>query len=211
MMMPFGRPRATLSKPALLWYIVRPMSIPNVPEASVSVPDPVTPVKDEPSITADGQSLKPLIVGVKVRYQRAIEDPRGEITEVYRPSWGVNDAPLVYVYQASIRPGVTKGWLVHQRQEDRLFHIMGTTHWALYDDRPDSSTRGLLNQFVFSEKNRGLLVIPRGVYHAVRNIGVSDAIYMNMPTRPYDHGDPDKYRLPVKNSLIPFSFGDPSR
>ena len=64
---------------------------------------------------------------------------------------------------------------------------------------------------MFSEKNRALLVIPRGVYHAVRNIGVTDAIFVNMPTRPYEHGDPDKFRLPLKNSLIPFSFGDPSR
>jgi dTDP-4-dehydrorhamnose 3,5-epimerase len=170
-----------------------------------------TPVKDEPSVTADGASLQPRIEGVKVRYQRSIEDARGEITEVYRSSWGVDEDPLVYVYQASVRPGITKGWVVHERQEDRLFHIMGTTHWALYDDRPDSPTRGLLNQFVFSEKNRALLVIPRGVYHAVRNIGITDAIFVNMPTRPYEHGDPDKLRLPLKNALIPFSFPDPSR
>jgi dTDP-4-dehydrorhamnose 3,5-epimerase len=170
-----------------------------------------TPVKDQPTVTPDGESLKPLIVGVKVRYQRSIEDARGEVTEVYRSSWGVTDDPLVYVYQASIRPGVTKGWVVHERQDDRMFHLMGTNHWALYDDRPDSATRGMLNQFVFSEKNRALLVIPRGVYHAVRNIGVTDSIFVNMPTRPYEHDDPDKLRLPLKNSLIPFSFGDPSR
>jgi dTDP-4-dehydrorhamnose 3,5-epimerase len=183
----------------------------NTPEPSANTPVQVTPVKEQPSVTADGESLKPLIVGVKVRYQRSIEDARGEITEVYRPSWGVHDDPLVYVYQVSVRPGMTKGWVVHERQEDRVFHIMGTTHWALYDDRPESSTRGLLNQFVFSEKNRALLVIPRGVYHAVRNIGIGDAIFVNMPTRPYDHEDPDKFRLPLKNDRIPFSFGDPSR
>jgi dTDP-4-dehydrorhamnose 3,5-epimerase len=209
--MPFGPPRAVLRKPGLLWYIVRLMNIPNIPEVSVGPPDQVAPVKDEPSVTADGNPLKPLILGVKVRYQRSIEDARGEVTEVYRASWGVHDDPLVYVYQVGIRPGVIKGWVVHQRQEDRLFHITGTAHWVLYDDRPDSSTRGLLNQFVFSEKNRALLVIPRGVYHAVRNIGITEAIMVNMPTRPYEHGDPDKYRLPLKNSLIPFTFGDPSR
>jgi dTDP-4-dehydrorhamnose 3,5-epimerase len=182
-----------------------------IPDVSVNLPEPVTPVKDEPSVTADGKPLKPLIVGVKVRYQRSIEDARGEVTEVYRDSWGVHDDPLVYVYQVSIRPGRIKGWVVHKRQEDRIFHIMGTTRWVLYDDRVDSPTRGLLNEFVFSEKNRALLVTPRGVYHAVQNIGVYDAVFINMPTQPYDHGNPDKFRLPLKNSLIPFSFGDPSR
>jgi dTDP-4-dehydrorhamnose 3,5-epimerase len=31
---------------------------------------------------------------------------------------------------------------------------------------------------------------------------------MNLPTRPYNHEDPDKYRLPLKNDYIPFSFDD---
>ena len=28
----------------------------------------------------------------------------------------------------------------------------------------------------------------------------------NFPTVPYDHADPDKYRLPVDSPLIPYSF-----
>jgi dTDP-4-dehydrorhamnose 3,5-epimerase len=183
----------------------------NIPEATVNLPIPVTPVKEQPSVTSDGVSLKPWIEGVKVRYQRSIEDARGEVTEVYRPSWGLDDQPLVYVYQVGVRPGAIKGWVVHERQEDRIFHITGTTHWALYDHRAGSPTQGLLNEIVLSEKNRALLIIPRGVYHAVQNIGTTDAIFVNMPTRPYDHGDPDKYRLPLKNGLIPFSFSDRRR
>lgn len=183
----------------------------NTRETAALPSDQVTPVKDEPSVTPEGTPLKPLIVGVKVRYQRSIEDARGEITEVYRPSWGMHDDPLVYVYQVSIRPGMIKGWVVHERQEDRIFHIMGTTRWVLYDDRAGSPTRGLLNEFVFSEKNRALMVTPRGVYHAVQNIGVGDAVFINMPTQPYDHGDPDKLRLPLKNGLIPFNFDSRNR
>ena len=29
-----------------------------------------------------------------------------------------------------------------------------------------------------------------------------------IPTRPYDHANPDKYRLPIDTPLIPYSFGD---
>jgi len=166
------------------------------------------PRKDAPSITADGTPLTPLIDGVVVRYQRPIEDRRGEILEVYRPSWGVHDAPLVYIYQVRIRPGAIKGWVKHEHQEDRLSFLAGALRWVLYDDRPGSPTRGLLNDLVFSERNAALLVIPRGVYHAVRNIGTTDAIFLNLPTRPYFHDDPDKLRLPLKNSVIPFDFDD---
>jgi dTDP-4-dehydrorhamnose 3,5-epimerase len=166
------------------------------------------PRKDAPSVNADGATLAPLIDGVVVRYQRPIEDRRGEVVEVYRPSWGVHDDPLVYVYQVRLRPGAIKGWAIHEHQDDRLFFVTGTVRWGLYDDRSGSPTRGLVNDLVFSERNAALLIVPRGVYHAVRNIGTTDAIFINMPTRPYEHEAPDKLRLPLKNALIPFDFDD---
>jgi len=61
---------------------------------------------------------------------------------------------------------------------------------------------------VVSERNRALVVFPQGVYHAIQNIGESEATFVNMPTRAYDHADPDKYRLPIRNDLIPYAFDD---
>lgn len=168
----------------------------------------LAPRKDAPSVTSDGTPLKPLIDGVVVRYQRPIEDRRGEIVEVYRPSWDIHDAPLVYVYQVRIRPGAVKGWVVHERQDDRLFFISGVLRWGLYDDRPGSPTRGLVNDLVFSERAAALLIIPCGVYHAVKNIGATDAVFVNMPTQPYEHEQPDKLRVPLQHPSIPFSFDD---
>jgi dTDP-4-dehydrorhamnose 3,5-epimerase len=177
--------------------------------AAMPAPDrPDVPRKDGPTVTAGGEALAPLIDGVVVRYQRPIEDRRGEVVEVYRPSWDVHPDPLVYVYQVRIRPGAIKGWVIHEHQDDRLFFITGVLRWALYDDRQGSPTRGLLNDLVFSERAAALLVIPHGVYHAVRNIGTTDAIFVNMPTRAYDHADPDKLRLPLDTSVIPFDFDD---
>jgi dTDP-4-dehydrorhamnose 3,5-epimerase len=168
----------------------------------------VLPRKDPATITPDGKLLKPMIDGVVVRYQQPVEDRRGEVLEVYRPSWGVHEDPLVYVYQIRLRPGAIKGWVIHEHQDDRLFFVTGVLRWGLYDDRPGSPTRGLVNDLVFSERAAALLVIPRGVYHAVRNIGTTDAIFINMPTRAYEHGAPDKLRLPLKTPLIPFDFDD---
>ena len=166
------------------------------------------PVKDRQTITPEGQPLRPLIAGVIARPAHTIEDRRGEIVEVYRPAWGVHPDPLVYVYQVLLRPGAIRGWVVHKTQEDRLFMSTGVLRWALYDARPESPTHGLVNEFVFSDRNRTLLVIPAGVYHGVQNIGTIDAMFINMPTRPYNHADPDKYRIPLKNDVIPFSFDD---
>jgi hypothetical protein len=32
---------------------------------------------------------------------------------------------LVYVYQVSVRPGAIKGWVVHEKQDDRIFISRG--------------------------------------------------------------------------------------
>ena len=171
---------------------------------------PEQPRQDVATVTPDGAPLTPRIDGVVLRYQRPIEDRRGEVLEVYRPSWGIHDDPLVYVYQVRIRPGAIKGWVSHKSQADRLFTIAGALRWALYDDRPESPTHGLVNDLVLSDRAPALLIIPRGVWHAVQNIGTADAIFLNMPTQPYNHEAPDKVRLPLRTARIPFDFDDGS-
>ena len=95
-----------------------------------------------------------------------------------------------------------------RRQWDRSGVLAGGLFIALYDDRRDSPTYRLLNVFTVTERNRALVVIPSFVFHALQNVGETAAAFVNMPTKPYDHVNPDKYRLPLKNDLIPFSFDD---
>jgi dTDP-4-dehydrorhamnose 3,5-epimerase len=176
-------------------------------DTNANEPTPV--VKDSQSITADGQSVRPLIDGVTIRRAPPIEDERGDLCEVYDPAWRIDDGPLVYVYQVTLRPGKVRGWAMHRKQDDRIFVSRGVLRFAFYDDRPASSTYKLLNVFTVSDRNRSLVVIPRGVFHAIQNIGETEATFLNLPTAPYDRADPDKYRLPHGNDVIPFSFDEP--
>ena len=153
---------------------------------------PLTGTKDPPTVTPEGKRLEPLIDGVIVRPAVVQQDERGEICELYDPAWGVVPDPLVYVYAASIRPGRVKGWVYHKAQVDRLFALLGTLKIVLYDLRDESATRGMINEIFLGERARGLVVIPAMVAHAVQNVGDKEATFINMPTRPYRHADPDK-------------------
>jgi dTDP-4-dehydrorhamnose 3,5-epimerase len=164
--------------------------------------------KDLQTVTPQSEPIVKRISGVVIDHRPLHEDERGELQEIYNPAWGLLPDPLVYAYFVSVRLGQVRGWVVHRLQDDRLFIIRGTFRVALFDDRSESPTYGMLNVFVMSDRNRGLLIIPKGVFHALKNIGNDDAHFMNLPTRPYDHKDPDKYRLPLKNDFIPFSFDD---
>ncbi len=54
----------------------------------------------------------------------------------------------------------------------------------------------MVNEICITERNRLLVFIPRLVLHAVQNIGTTEAIFINVPTRPYNHANPDEYRVP---------------
>lgn len=162
--------------------------------------------KDSQSVTIEGKPTQRMIEGVIVRNAVTHEDERGEICEIFNPAWGVTHDPLVYVYQAMIRPGKIKGWIYHESQDDRIVVSCGFLKWVLYDQREGSSTYKMINEIIMSERNRKLLVIPRLVVHAAQNIGTCDAMFVNLPTRPYNHADPDKFRIALESSEIPYSF-----
>jgi dTDP-4-dehydrorhamnose 3,5-epimerase len=159
-----------------------------------------------PSVNPEGKPLASLIEDVKVRPAKTQTDARGTLAEVYDPRWGFSDEPMVYAYAVTIRPGVTKGWIVHQSHDDRLFFAVGSLRAVLYDDREGSPTRGKLNELFFDVHNRGLLQIPKGVWHAITNVGLTDALMFNLPTEPYHHDSPDKWDLPLDTPEIPYEF-----
>jgi dTDP-4-dehydrorhamnose 3,5-epimerase len=162
--------------------------------------------KDQQTVSAEGESVAPRIAGVIIHRRPLQEDERGDLMEIYNPAWGIHEEPLVYAYFVSIRPRQVKGWVVHRLQDDRLFFLRGEMRVALFDDRLGSPTFHMLNVFMMTEKSRGLLIIPKGVFHALKNVGSDDASFINLPTKPYDHANPDKYRLPLRNELIRFAF-----
>lgn len=160
--------------------------------------------QDPQTVTRDSQQIRKLIKDVVVRPTATHVDERGELSEMLSKSWGVHPAPIEHVYMVLVRPGRMKGWVYHKVQSDRIFSVMGAIKYVLWDTRPDSPTYGMINEIFLSERNRGLLVIPPLVVHAVQNVGDVDAYFVNMPTVPYLHDQPDKYRVPPEE--VPYNF-----
>jgi dTDP-4-dehydrorhamnose 3,5-epimerase len=158
-----------------------------------------------------GELLEPRIEGLVIRDLIPCEDERGTLVELLSADWGFHPTPVTHTYLVSARPRSIRGWVMHLKQDDRIAILQGAFRWGFFDDREGSASRGRLNVFTFSEQRRRLILIPAGIWHAVENVGLGDASFINMPTRPYDHAAPDKYFLPLKNDLIPFSFGPTPR
>ena len=166
----------------------------------------VTVKKDRQTVTSEGKSVDRLIAGVEIRPAITHIDDRGTLCEISPLALVATDDPLVYVYQFTIRPGKAKGWHIHYLHDDRVFLSQGTVKVVLYDPRPDSPTFGMVNEICRSELHRSIMVIPQFVWHAHQNIGSTDALFISMPSRAYDHASPDVFRLPLENDVIPYKF-----
>ena len=162
--------------------------------------------RDQPTVDSQGRELDEGIEGLVLKRLAPLADHRGSLV----PFLDVRDEfwrePVVYGYEIMIRPGRIKGWGMHERQTDRYFVGDGNVRVVLYDGRTDSESHGRIEQFYFTPSTPGLLMIPPGVWHADQNWGETDAHVMNFPTHPYDHVNPDKFRIDPHSGMIPFDW-----
>jgi dTDP-4-dehydrorhamnose 3,5-epimerase len=148
------------------------------------------------AVDQSGNLHNQAIDGVIFRPTRPVPHEDGHVTEVARASWEILRAPVVQVHITTTFPGRVRAWGLHQLGTDRLFVVSGLVKIVVFDGRKVSATFGALNEFVVSEKNPGLLVIPPNLYHGWKNIGNSEAIIINMPDRMYNYEQPDALDLP---------------
>lgn len=160
--------------------------------------------KDQQVVTNAWQKLHSTIEGVVSREVLHVPRDHGIITETYRPEWDPTGLPVIHVYQSRLFPGAIGAWSCHTRAVDRLFVNQGLLKVVLFDDRDDSPTRGLVSELHVGDARPTFLVIPIGVWHGIQNIGPSDALMLNYPTRAYDYEDPDHWRLPYDTPEIPY-------
>ncbi len=148
---------------------------------------------------------KELIYGVKIKVLRLLPDERGRLMEVIR-----NDDEAFekfgQVYITTAYPGVVKAWHYHKLQNDNMTVIKGMAKIVLYDDREDSPTRGLINEFYVGEHNHILVHIPKLLWHGFKCISEEECIILNIVTECYNYKNPDEYRKPPHNSDIPYDW-----
>jgi dTDP-4-dehydrorhamnose 3,5-epimerase len=146
-----------------------------------------------------------LIHGVQVKPLKVIADERGYVMEMLR-----SDDPFFQrfgqSYVSVAYPGVVKGWHYHTVQTDHFVIVKGMMKVVLYDQRADSPTKGMINEFFMGEKNPILITIPPGVVHGMKGVGVEPAMLVNVPTEPYRHGKPDEFRIDPHKNDIPYSW-----
>jgi len=151
-----------------------------------------------------------LIEGVKIKQLVRHVDDRGFVMEILRDDDEIFRG-FGQVYITTCYPGVVKAWHKHERQYDNWCVIKGNVKAGLYDDREGSPTRGQTMSVILGELNPILLQIPPGVWHGQTPVGSETSILLNIPTRHYDHNEPDEQRRDPFDPAIPFQWEPVSR
>jgi len=164
------------------------------------------PTKDRAHINADWVLDRRLIDGVSLREVRSVVTANGVTTEVCRADWGVVDGHIEQTLFVSLRGRAVSAWHQHRRRWDYLMAVGGHLTVVLFDPRPESPTHGQLDVFHLSPQRPQLLAIPPWVWHGVQNRSSEQSSFINLFNALYDYADPDEWRLPAENALIPYRF-----
>jgi dTDP-4-dehydrorhamnose 3,5-epimerase len=148
---------------------------------------------------------KQLIDGVQIKQLRVIPDERGRLMEMLRSDDGLF-IKFGQVYMTTAYPGVVKAWHYHKKQWDNFVVVHGMMKVVLYDNRDNSPTRGLINEFVIGDHQQVLVRIPPLVHHGFKCIGEHEAIVINAPTEVYNYSEPDEFRMEPHTNDIPYDW-----
>lgn len=146
-----------------------------------------------------------MIDGVAIKRLTVHVDERGSLMEILRSDDEIFEK-FGQCYVSLNYPGVIRAWHYHRRQTDYFCAVKGMIKVVLYDDRPESPTRGELQEVFIGERNHVLLRIPAGVLHGYKTIGVEPSLLLNFPTEVYNPEQPDEYRLPYNSPQVPYDW-----
>lgn len=146
-----------------------------------------------------------MIDGVVVKDLKPIADERGWLMELLR-----SDDPAFrkfgQVYMTTAYFGVVKGWHYHKIQWDNFACLAGMCKLVLYDDRPQSPTKGQVQEIFVGTHAPKRVTIPPLVWHGFKGISPEPAIMINVPTELYHYSQPDEYRKPWNDPSIPYDW-----
>ncbi len=143
------------------------------------------------------------IDGVVIKKLSQIADERGKIMHMMRV-----DDPLFAgfgeIYFSQVYPGVIKGWHLHSEMTLNYAVVSGMIKLVLYDDRPESSTRGLLQEVFLGDSDYKLVQVPPGVWKGFKGCGVAPSLVVNLASHP--HSADEISRMDPFDNHIPYDW-----
>lgn len=144
-----------------------------------------------------------MIDGVELTPLKQIFDERGKVMHMLRA-----DSPLFKqfgeIYFSCTHPGVVKAWHLHKEMTLNYAVVYGEIKFVLFDDRPESPTRGEIQELFISPENYMLVTVPPLIWNGFKSVGTKTSIVANCASLPHNAGEIER-RSP-SDSSIPYDW-----
>ena len=111
------------------------------------------------------------------------------------------------IYFSTVRKGAIKAWKNHSRVTVSYACVSGLLRMVLFDDRPGSRTRGVVEEARIGPESYFLIVIPPGIWNGFQGLSDADAVLASCPTEPVDVTE--FARLEPYSDRIPYQWPAP--
>jgi len=129
-----------------------------------------------------------MIEGIKINPLKQIEDDRGKVMHMMRKDSEIFNK-FGEIYFSTVHPNKIKGWHIHSKMTLNYAVVLGEIKLVLYDSRPNSKTKGEIQEFFLSQKNYKLISVPPLIWNGFMGSGNQTAIVANCADLPYDDNE----------------------
>jgi len=151
-----------------------------------------------------------LIDGVRIEPLQIYPDDRGFFTEIARLARGLasdmvpDSTRKIQISLTLTYPNTIKAIHYHSEQTDLWAPVTGMVQVFLYDLRRHSKTFGLINTIYVGQFRPWEILIPPGVGHGYKALGVEPIQLLYMTDRHYNPAD--ELRLPYNDPNIAYDW-----
>jgi dTDP-4-dehydrorhamnose 3,5-epimerase len=127
-----------------------------------------------------------MIEGVIIKPIRKFPDERGWLAELYREDELAGIPRPAMAYISVTHPGIARGPHEHVFQTD-YFCFLGPSNFKiwLWDNRKTSLTFGQNMTICAGQDHPMMVIVPPGVVHGYKNIGIEAGTVVNFPDKLY--------------------------
>ena len=144
-----------------------------------------------------------MIDGVIVNSLKQIADERGKVMHMLRDD-SEGFVGFGEIYFSCVYPEAIKGWHIHKKMTLNYAVPTGNIKFVLYDDRPESSTKGEVQEIFLGSDNYCRVVVPPNIWNGFKGVGTEMAIVANCASIAHDPDEIDR-RDPL-DPYIPYDW-----
>ena len=144
-----------------------------------------------------------MIDGVVITPLKQFFDERGKVMHMMREDSNIFSS-FGEIYFSCTYPGAIKAWHLHKEMTLNYAVIYGSIKCVLFDDRPESKTRGNIDEYFLSPENYCLITVPPLIWNGWKGIGSETSIVANCATIAHDSNEIE--RKSFTDPAIPYDW-----